>query len=81
MATLVVGISWLRPVMRSGWHAEHRRRAAGVAALAVDPETVEVVRVRHGEVGGDGLVVAGDALRSELFGVALVGEDHFADGG
>jgi hypothetical protein len=51
-----------------------------VAAAALDPEILEILRVGHVELGGVVLVVAGPAVDLEIFEVRLVGEHHLADG-
>ena len=45
-----------------------------MTGLAVDPEVFEVIRMRHAQCCGIGLVVAGSAFDLEIGGVHRVGK-------
>ena len=60
---------------------DRRRGAPGMTGLAVDPEAVEIIGVRHREVRCHRFMVAGDALGAILFRVPLMSEDDLAGRG
>ena len=57
----------------------HRLIFVVVTFGAADPEVLKVLLVRALQPFGVDLVVAGDTLHLEVFGVHLMGEGHFSD--